>query len=202
MERSRQFELVEDWVVVVVVTGGGGVIVVVLLSLAAPLLLPYVVLEESTSLPLASIDLLLCEVLSVPSGGGTTGAAACGVVVVVLVEYVVCANAPPVMITNAAAPPRNRFLMLNPPDFAWRHLSRGPRHVLGRCEDRCKCRKNCTCAIASKVIERKRFFFEKKKQKTFDGFWPRAFAISRILKEQKFFAELFFKKATSSFILE
>jgi hypothetical protein len=45
--------------------------------------------------------------------------------------------------------------------------------------------------------ERKRFFFEKKNQKTFV---LRARAFARLsLNEQKFFAELFYKKATACF---
>jgi len=43
---------------------------------------------------------------------------------------------------------------------------------------------------------RKRFFFEKKKQKTFVSLDHRCSLIPA-LQEQKFFAELFFKKATT-----
>jgi hypothetical protein len=44
---------------------------------------------------------------------------------------------------------------------------------------------------------RKKFFFEKKNQKTF-VLGTRAFSPAKP-KEQKFFAELFFKKATACF---
>ncbi len=47
-----------------------------------------------------------------------------------------------------------------------------------------------------KEVEGKQFFFEKKNQKTF-VLRTRAFETART-KEQKFFAELFYKKATSS----
>jgi len=44
--------------------------------------------------------------------------------------------------------------------------------------------------------ESKRFFFEKKKQKTFAPL-DRVFVTTRGPDSQKFFAELFFKKATT-----
>jgi hypothetical protein len=44
----------------------------------------------------------------------------------------------------------------------------------------------------------KRFFFKKKKQKTFAR-WARGFGTANARKEQKFFAPLFFKKAAAYF---
>jgi hypothetical protein len=42
--------------------------------------------------------------------------------------------------------------------------------------------------------ERKKFFFEKKNQKTFVSFYT---GCCNVPREQKFFAELFYKKATA-----
>jgi hypothetical protein len=96
--------------VVVTADGAGYVVVLVVESDATPLVLPYVVLEESVRVPSTPTDFSLDVVLNVPDGT----AKGVGDVVVVVCELDICAMATLVIRPSAAAPASRNFVMSCP----------------------------------------------------------------------------------------